>query len=107
MSHFAKFKVYNFNPRADVIDKMNYILEEIAELVPNDSNCTAIVEKVKDHFIFEITIRAYNRVFYCKYDINVRAKLCRERLWQVEVASLLYNEMKKQIENYQQRPFAA
>lgn len=107
MNSIPKFQMYNFSPRIGVPDKVNHILEGIIQMAPSDSNCTAVIERYGDKFVFEITLRSINEIFHSKFDINIRDRLCRERFWQVDVVSALHGEIKGQIHKWHERRFAA
>jgi len=107
MNSFPKFGTYNFVPRNGVMERINHQLDSIIELAPSDANCTAIIERIDNRFIFEVTLRSSLELFRSTSTIDTVNDVCRDRMWQVEIVSAMCNEIYGQIIEWQQRRFAA
>lgn len=107
MERESAFRMYNFVPRRGVLDRANHALGLILEKAPSDANCTALIERQGDQFVFEIVLRSVSDVFRAEARIDIKSRQCRSRLWQIGVIQDLRREISTQIHNWHERRLVA
>ncbi len=95
MMDIPKFSYMNLLPRGNSASQMNQELEIILDRAPSDASCTALMERVEDHFLIEIVVRSSQGIFRAFRSFDIRDLKGRDRLWHLPVVSEMSSELRR------------
>ena len=90
-----KFNYTNLQPRGNSAAQMNQELEIILDRAPSDASCTALIERVEDHFLLEIVVRSSQGIFRSFRSFDMRDLKGRDRFWHLNVVTEMSTELRK------------
>lgn len=106
MTEIPKFSHRNLLPRSNSAAQMNQMLEIILDRAPSDSSCTAVMERVENHFLIEIVVRSSQGIFRSYRSFDVKDLRGRERLWHIPVVTEMCTELKRKFQKWQAKSAA-
>lgn len=106
MMDIPKFSYMNLLPRGNSASQMNQVLEVILDRAPSDASCTALMERVEDHFLIEIVVRSSQGIFRSYRSFDVRDLKGKDRLWHLPVVTEMGTELKRKFSKWHARSAA-
>ena len=102
-----QFQFFGFTPRQGFKEKANEALNDLADLVPSDSSCSARVVMIDNKFFFQVMFVSRHESFLAKDVLDPSKEDTSDRSWQVQGIEKIAASLLEQVESWRARRDAA
>jgi hypothetical protein len=102
-----QFQFVGFTPRQGFKEKANEALNDLAELVPSDSSCSARVVMIDGKFFFQVMFVSRHESFLAKDVLDPKKEDISDRGWQTRGIEKVAASLLEQVEAWRYRRDAA